>query len=71
MIYSDNGGQIGNRTRLFRDCIGSHGVEWMYAVDYAGGSRRWFGLLCYEGQTIEKMQRDGMNLTPYKEGASA
>lgn len=41
-IYTDNGANLNLRTRYFRD--GAHGgIEWMYAVDYAAGERRWYG----------------------------
>lgn len=40
-IYTDNGEAHGMRTRYFRERNGA--LEWMYAVDYAGGYTRWYG----------------------------
>ena len=39
-LYSDNGAELGLRTRLFRNAADG-GVEWMYAVDHAAVDRDW------------------------------
>ena len=67
IIYNDNGAARGLRTRYFRDA--PSGVEWIYAVDYAGGSpfTRWhtFGMACYTpDNSIAKLIARGMVLTP-------
>ena len=62
MIFSDNGGSRGLRTRLFRDCQNGRGVEWMYAVDWAAGHDRWFGFGMSDGNSIAKMMADGWPL---------
>ena len=64
-IYQDNGAAFGRRTRVFRN--GLHGgVEWMYAVDYANGDRRWYGYLLTGGhETIASLQADGMFLSRF------
>lgn len=67
-IYHDNGSAFGRRTRVFRDTDG--GVEWMYAVDYAGGSDRWFFFHPGAGQSIDAMKRGGMFLSRLDSGAS-
>lgn len=73
-IYHDNGRAFGRRTRFFRDTEG--GVEWMYGVDYAEGSTRWFFFHPGAGQSIEDMKRNGMFLSrldewPVSEGLQA
>lgn len=64
-IYTDNGVAFGRRTRIFRDCATGCGVEWMYAVDYAGGDRRWYGFHPAAGGSIATMQANGMALTRF------
>ena len=64
-IYSDNGAAFGNRTRLFRDCEG--GVEWMFGVDYASGSDRWYGYGMEPDNSIAKLQAAGMFLSRISE----
>lgn len=67
-IYSDNGAAFGRRTRLFRN--GAHGgVEWIYAVDYAGGDRRWYGYGMAPDCSIAELQADGMFLSRIESGA--
>lgn len=64
-IYHDHGANHGRRTRLFRN--GQHGgVEWMYAVDHAGGDDRWYGY--GHASNITELQRTGMDLSPYETG---
>ena len=65
-IYTDAGADIGNRTRLFRDCANGLGVEWMYAVDWVAGNDRWFGFGMQSGYSIEKMKRDGYTLRKWE-----
>jgi len=63
-IYTDNGAERGNRTRLFRDgALG--GVEWMFAVDHAGGSTRWYGFGMIADNSITKLRANGMALVEY------
>lgn len=69
VIYSDEGGLRGMRTRLFRGCVNG-GVEWMYAVDWAAGYDRWFGFGMSPGNSIEKMIADGFDLKPWGSGHS-
>lgn len=66
-IYHDNGRAFGRRTRFFRDAEG--GVEWMYGVDYAAGSRRWFFFHPGAGKSIEEMKRSGMFLSRLDNGS--
>lgn len=63
-IYTDNGASLGRRTRLFRNCASGNGVEWMYAVDHAGGDDRWYGFHAAAGGTIESMIKAGMRISP-------
>ncbi len=62
-IYHDSkrANQFGLRTRYFRNCEAG-GVEWMYAVDYASGERRWYGFNAIPNATIEKLIKSGMPL---------
>jgi len=64
-IYSDNGASIGRRTRLFRQCPSGTGVEWIYAVDYAGGDDRWYTYHPSAAASIQGLLKTEMNLTPY------
>ena len=64
-IYSDNGAAFGRRTRYFRDCEG--GVEWIYGVDYANGSTRWYGFGCGPDNSISEMQKTGYYLARVSE----
>ncbi|RWR30516.1 hypothetical protein D2T29_12660 [Sinirhodobacter populi] len=63
--YTDNGAAFGRRTRVFRDCVTGCGVEWMYAVDYAGGDSRWYRFHPAAGGTVEGLQANGMKLTRF------
>lgn len=63
-IYTDNGAANGLRTRLFRNTDG--GVEWIYAVDYADGSDRWFFFHPGVGRSVEEMISKGVQLEPYE-----
>ena len=64
MIYSDLGAERGFHTRYFRNARGS-GVEWIYAVDYASGSRRWYTHLATPmARSVECLIDDGYSLTP-------
>lgn len=58
-IYTDNGSDRGLRTRFFRQA--GTGIEWMFAADYAGPSRRWYGY-GMTPDTIENMKATGMEL---------
>lgn len=61
-LYHDNGAAFGRRTRYFRNAAGG-GVEWIYAVDHAGGCDRWYGYLATGGhETIASLQISGMDL---------
>jgi len=61
-IYHDNGAAFGRRTRFFRNApLG--GVEWMYAVDWANGDRRWYGFGMSPDNSIEKLKQSGMFLS--------
>ena len=63
-IYHDNGAAFGRRTRYFRNAAGG-GVEWIYAVDHAGGCDRWYGYLATGGhETIASLRISGMDLQP-------
>lgn len=62
-IFTDNGAARGNRTRYFRDCESGAGVEWMYAVDHAYGSDRWYGYGMEPDISIADLQARGMELT--------
>ena len=62
-IYHDNGAAFGNRTRVFRECENGKGVEWMYAVDWAAGHRRWYGFGMSADNSIESLKSDGMFLS--------
>lgn len=69
-VFHDNGAAFGRRTRVFRNCA-LGGVEWMYAVDYAGGDRRWYGYMCTGGhETVGSLIASGMDLRPYSEAFS-
>lgn len=61
-VYSDNGAAFGNRTRVFRDGANG-GVEWMYAVDWANGDRRWYGYGMSPDNSIDKLKKGGMFLS--------
>ncbi len=61
MIYSDNGAAQGNRTRLFRNTDAGT-VEWMFGVDYAAGSTRWYAFGMGK-DSVEDMQKRGQWLT--------
>lgn len=66
-IHTDNGAERGQRTRLFRDCATGTGVEWIYAVDYAGPCPRWYGFLAMGATaSIDTLVANGMNLEPYR-----
>lgn len=67
-IYSDNGASLGLRTRLFRNIEG--GVEWIYAVDYMAGDRRWFFYHPGVGRSVEDMIAKGIRLQPFDDGLS-
>jgi len=60
-IYQDNGAARGFRTRMFRDGQNG-GVEWMYAVDYCNGDKRWYGYGMEPNLTIRKLIDNGMYL---------
>ena len=62
-IYSDDGPARGCRTRYFRDSAYG-GVEWMFAVDYASGNRRWYGFGMNPNNSIAKMTVEGFTLSP-------
>lgn len=62
-IYHDNGAAFGRRTRFFRNAKDG-GVEWMYGVDYANGSDRWYGYMSTGGwETIASLKISGMFLS--------
>ena len=63
-IYSDNGAAFGRRTRVFRNCPNSLGVEWQYAVDHANGDPRWYGYGTCPQETIASLVITGMALRP-------
>ena len=63
-IYTDNGAANGLRTRLFRNTNG--GVEWIYAVDYAKGSDRWFFFHPGVGRSVDEMISNGFQLEHYE-----
>lgn len=65
-IYHDNGRAFGRRTRFFRECDG--GIEWMYGVDYAGGSTRWYAFHPGMGRTIADLKLGGMFLSRLDNG---
>ncbi len=66
-IYTDKGAENGARTRLFRNCSGGQGVEWIYAVDHAGPNPRWYGFLATGGaHSVASLIQGGMPLEPYK-----
>lgn len=67
-LYHDNGAAFGRRTRYFRNAAGG-GVEWIYAVDWAGGDRRWYGFGMDGTATIAKLQAGGMFLSRIESGA--
>lgn len=70
-IFHDNASDLGLRTRVFRESQ-TGGVEWMYAVDLAGGETRWFEFMPLgQAQTIEALKHNGMKLEPYKQPVSA
>lgn len=60
-IYHDNGRAFGRKTRFFRNTDG--GVEWMYGVDYASGSDRWYFFHPGAGKSIDELKRNGMFLS--------
>lgn len=65
-VYHDNGRAFGRKTRVFRETDG--GIEWMYGVDYASGSKRWFFFHPGVGKTIEDLKRGGMFLSRIESG---
>lgn len=68
-IYHDNGAAFGRRTRFFRNAPDNSGVQWIYGVDYAGGSTDW---LCYMAtgghETIASLKTSGMFLSRLDNG---
>ena len=60
-IYHDNGRAFGRQTRFFRETSG--GIEWMYGVDYANGSTRWYAFHPGVGQSIAGLKAGGMFLS--------
>lgn len=67
-IYHDNGRAFGRRTRFFRDTEG--GVEWLYAVDYATGCKRWYAFHPGAGKSIDDLKRSGMFLSRLDNGSA-
>jgi hypothetical protein len=61
-IYTDNGADRGSRTRYFRNCPTGTGVEWIFAVDEAAGSTRWYGYGMKPNNSIGKMIKGGFPL---------
>ena len=68
-IYHDNGAALGNRTRFFKDGANG-GVDWMYGVDYASGSDRWFAFGMQPGNSIAKLLASGMFLSRIDNGGA-
>ncbi len=64
-IYSDNGAAQGNRTRLFRNTDAGT-VEWMFGVDYASGSFRWYAFGMGK-DSVQEMQARGCWLSRVSE----
>lgn len=67
-IYTDNGAAFMRRTRVFRN-TGTGSTEWMYAVDYANGDKRWYAY-GMQPRTVEQLNADGMGLTKLDNGTN-
>lgn len=68
-IYHDNGRAFGRQTRVFREA--GDGIEWMYGVDYANGSSRWYAFHPGVGKTIDALKQGGMFLSRFESGPVA
>jgi hypothetical protein len=68
-IYHDNGAAFGRRTRFFRDCA-TGGVEWIYAVEYAGGATCWKTFYPGSGLHIAGLKDGGMFLSRLENAAA-